>query len=430
MSNRRTAMNKYIKKCLIVYVSLALILVGMAGVSYAITASDADGYVTRSEFATDMTYLQTKLDEKESSLLGKINKYRSTDIKFITWDSPDKYYEVGTSNRFSGYHTGGNFFPRKKAATSSNYMYSYGLYNNMYQRGTTNYRTDINIYRLWNGNYFICPSLGSKESLSDDSAIEYYDLRTYAVPVEDLPGWYMVMGTFYQEYSYLRLIFSLVKLDASVPMPSNSELLNIYNTSHTIRLKKDLWDYCGDYTPKLTTTPTTITASSTYAYNTNWTGPLCPTWITGNRSGSSGTDSCVWTGVVDKDTGDYILTFNHVRPVSAYYQDIWYDYSGTNCLICRFLPKDNVEYMMGPMSTTSLNYAPSSTSQTSSQMAIPDARYIGTGLQDDPSWEHEIVECVNGIKYWHAVRRAENTRKSTVKTPFGLSFHCSLPIVY
>ena len=51
-------MNKYIKKCLIVYTSLALILVGMAGAAYAVTASDADKYVTRSQFATDMAYLQ------------------------------------------------------------------------------------------------------------------------------------------------------------------------------------------------------------------------------------------------------------------------------------------------------------------------------------------------------------------------------------
>ena len=34
-------MNKYIKKCLVIYSSLALILVGMVGVTYAITATDA-----------------------------------------------------------------------------------------------------------------------------------------------------------------------------------------------------------------------------------------------------------------------------------------------------------------------------------------------------------------------------------------------------
>ena len=81
-------MSKYLKKCLIIYTSLALILVGMAGATYAITATDADQYVTRSEYSVDMSYIQLKLDEKESSLLGIINKYRSTDIKLTTFDTP------------------------------------------------------------------------------------------------------------------------------------------------------------------------------------------------------------------------------------------------------------------------------------------------------------------------------------------------------
>ena len=61
-------MNKYIKKCLVIYSALALILVGMVGVTYAITATDADQYVTRSQYAVDMAHLQNKLDEQEAGL--------------------------------------------------------------------------------------------------------------------------------------------------------------------------------------------------------------------------------------------------------------------------------------------------------------------------------------------------------------------------
>ena len=88
-------MNRYVKKTLMIYITLALVLIGMASVSYAVTAADAYSYVTRSEYATKMSELQQMLDEKESSLMGLINKYRTTDIKFVTFDSPDKY---NTSN--------------------------------------------------------------------------------------------------------------------------------------------------------------------------------------------------------------------------------------------------------------------------------------------------------------------------------------------
>lgn len=64
-------MNKYIKKCIIIYTSLALILMGMAGVTYAITATDADQYVTRSQYAVDMAHLQNKLDEQEAGLIDR-----------------------------------------------------------------------------------------------------------------------------------------------------------------------------------------------------------------------------------------------------------------------------------------------------------------------------------------------------------------------
>ena len=103
-------MNKYIKKYLVAYISLAVIMCGMVGAAYAITAADAYSYVTRSEYATDMSYLQSKLDETESTLMGQINRYRSTDVKFVTWDTPTKY---DTSAADGGYHNGGNYNVRK-----------------------------------------------------------------------------------------------------------------------------------------------------------------------------------------------------------------------------------------------------------------------------------------------------------------------------
>ncbi len=92
--------------------SLTLILVGMAFSAYAITATDADQYITRSQYSVYISELSTLLDETESNLLGKINKYRTTDVKFVTWDTPNKYYN--TQGGDGGYHTGGNYFPKKR----------------------------------------------------------------------------------------------------------------------------------------------------------------------------------------------------------------------------------------------------------------------------------------------------------------------------
>ena len=105
-------MNNYIKKCLIVYISLATVLFGMVGVTYAITATEADQYVTRSQYAVDMAYLQNKLDEAEAGLLGNINKYRATNVKFVTYDTTTVKNEQ--KNEFKIYvtgYTGGNYFP-------------------------------------------------------------------------------------------------------------------------------------------------------------------------------------------------------------------------------------------------------------------------------------------------------------------------------
>ncbi len=61
-------MNRHIKRYLVVYIALVLALVGITGVTYAITSTDADQYVTRSEYAVDMAHLQSKLESAEAGL--------------------------------------------------------------------------------------------------------------------------------------------------------------------------------------------------------------------------------------------------------------------------------------------------------------------------------------------------------------------------
>ena len=213
-------MNKYIKKCLIVYTTLALVLIGMAGVSYAITATDANRYLTRSQFATDMNHLQILLDEKESGLMGQINKYRSTDVKFVTYDSPTHYNSAASlrdNDPYSaGYHTGGNYFP------------------------------------LWDGDYFIGKNLFYQDEASTNPNT-YEQCVNFAIPAENYPGWYMVL---YIRNVDSRTMYrgSLVKLDPNVPMPDSAGLQTMTNSELIFRLKKDLFIYTADNTSKITNT--------------------------------------------------------------------------------------------------------------------------------------------------------------------------------
>lgn len=415
-------MNKYIRKCLLVYISMTIILCGMVGITYAITSTDADQYVTRSQYATDMQALQLELDEAEAGLLGKINRYRTTDIKFVTFDTPDKQY-VPTNNFYTGRHMGGNYFPRQKVGTTSGSMYTWGIYDNMYYRGQNNHRTPLELHRLWNGNYFISPALGYKESISNDSATEYNAKVMCALPLEDLPGWYLVLGAHHQQYYYIGWDIALVKLDPKVPMPDSSQAADITRAWHTVRLKKDLWDYCGDNTTKLTTTESTQSCTYNIYTNMSWMGPLIPSSITSVTS--STTQTVTWKGVVDESTGDFILKFQQMYPVCPSNGGRVYRYSGANSMIGRFIPKDNVEYLMSSPGS-SLIYAENG---GNSILGVPEAQYIGTGQADDPAWEYEFVDCVNGIKYWHAMRKSSPTSLGT-KYALTHRIHYSLPIVY
>ena len=126
----------YMQKCLIIYTSLALILVGMAGATYAITATDADQYVTRSQYAVDMAYLQNKLDEAEAGLLVNINRFRSTDVKMVTWDTPTRqaaasgssYYNQGKTSDLNGYSIDENgYLQRPKYSVPYVFVFLFSL---------------------------------------------------------------------------------------------------------------------------------------------------------------------------------------------------------------------------------------------------------------------------------------------------------------
>ena len=416
-------MNKYIRKCLIVYVSLAIILCGMVGVTYAITASDADQYVTRSQFATDMTNLQLQIDEKESSIMGDINRYRATDIKFSTFDTPDKTYNGSDSSYAHGYYNGGNWFPRK--FKSGKTQYGWGMYDSLYDKQQSNRRNNLMLYRLWNGNYFISQALSGKESLSNDSAVEYWVQSKCAVPLEDLPGWYVTLGYDYNNSSVARNWMALVKLDPTVPMPDNAGISAIQNGEHTIRFKKDLWQYNSDQTQSsraLTTTVQTYTVSTAYYQNQGYMGALIPAYLNNRTSG--GTAGVTWKGWLDPDTGDYMVSFKGMSPCCNYHGDIVWRNDNANQLTTRFIPRDNVEYMMGPAGSV-LQY---DRRQAEYARWAPDPRFIGTGHVNDRGWTHEFVDCVNGIKYYHA--KYQPFINTDNVNSYNQIQHYSLPIVY
>lgn len=396
-------MNKYIKKCLVIYSALALMLVGMVGVTYAITATDADNYVTRSQYAVDMAHLQNKLDEKEAGLMGTLNRYRSTDVKFVTYDTPTKY--CNSTDSRGGYYNGGNYWPHKPMANTAQYLFSprtagitdiksngtYGLYQ---------------LYRLYNGNYMFSKVLTYYPENSTGNL--YVPCVIYALPVENFSGWYLINRLMRNAGNYIRTQTSLVRLDQNSPYSE----LDLYNKTIRVRFKSEFFTP-GTYNSALPVTGTR-TISTHYWENVNYMHPfLAHHDLNIAQTNSS---NITYNTRLESETGDYIVELTGVLPwTGPNYVNREYNLTGDNYYpASRLIPKDNVEYVISPQGP-----------YVGAQM-YPDPEYIGTGNSDDRYWRHEFVDCVNGIKYWHAVRSPDfHTANDNIGT-----FHCCLPILY
>lgn len=406
-------MNKYIKKCLMVYISLALLLVGMAGVTYAITSTDADQYITRSQFSVYMSELQLKLDEAESSVMGKLNKFRSTDVKFVTYNTPLKYKNTGSV--YDGPYNGGNLFPIYRT-TSSNTVYPWSPTTNIItnMKSASSYATPISLYRLWNGNYLITNMCFYNGEGS--TPVYYWSLPKFAVPVENLPGWYLIIGIINQVNDWrCDELCALVKLDPSVSMDQYTQA-QIQNMDLKIRMKKDLFQYQSAATPKYPYSTTTNTAYMAHTGEYASMSALIGEW----RSNFSfpNSSSLQINGSIDPDTGDYITRIKGMRPSIRGLYIYYLNDSGKG--INRFIPTDNVEY---------LGYTPIYRETGGGSYGFPSLGYMGTGQANDPYWTYEIVDCVNGIQYWHAAPKFEKTQYNGVANPL-YRMHHSIPIVY
>ena len=412
-------MNKYIRKCLIVYVSLATILCGMVGVTYAITATDADQYVTRSQYAVDMAHLQNKLDEQEAGLMGNINKYRSTDVKFVTYDTPTNYNSTSSSSNMytGGYHNGGNYYPRKRFNNSGT-QYAWGLTNARSDLRTSGNYNYYFMSRLYNGNYYI--GRAKYTSGSDDSYC-YYDGYKYALPIENLPGYYFVFTYLYHD-NIARVFYSVYKLDPSAPEVASS---TISSTALQLRFKKEFFISTADSQPLPTNTTKSSETSVNVSYDDNnrWSPTLGFRYE--DNSARTGSVTQYVTKWLDPETGDYMATIRNVVPCQPGNNDRGYFIGTANFLACILLPSDNVEYMTGDFHGTpmTIDY------NINLMQGYPDARYIGTGTGADAQWNYEFVDCVNGIKYWHAYNTPSKTPINGVNA-LGYRIHFSLPILY
>ncbi len=407
-------MNKYIKKCLLVYISMAIVLFSMVGVAYAITANDANRYLTRSQYSVEMSYLQQKLDEAEAGLIGNINRYRSTDVKFVTFDTPD-YQQLNASQNYgNGYYNGGNFFPRPRTTNISGAQrYYWGrmdAWGNQYHAA----HKVLYIFRLYDGNYFVTTPMYVRTSLdSSASASEYYTGVNFAVPVENYPGWYIV---FYLEWvlnAYVGYRISITRLDYSVPYsegPTSTSTLKF-------RFKKDLFRYCSDNVSRLTTSVQTANVGYSFFSNNAYNNAFTRTSEYGSAP-SSTTMTC--TGQVDPETGDYLFTLRNTRPDSqtAYYKT--HELSSTNFYFTRFIPVDNVEYVCGGYQNREASVSVGHSYNCPHPCPDAVANYY-------KNYGAEFVDCVNGIKYWHAWEKSA-AEGSTRSKP--IRWHYSLPIVY
>jgi hypothetical protein len=423
-------MNKCIKKSLIIYISLTLVLIGMTGAAYAITAVDAGRYITRSEFATDMSYLQTKLEEKESSLLGEINRLRSTDVKFVTWDTPNKYKTGNTSG--AGYHNGGNYFVRPRPNSNGGTQYGWGINTNGGSTYEGKYPTaqTLNIYRLYNGNYYVTPNLAYDQEASTNN-VYYYPGVNFAVPIENLPGWYMVICILYVNSNGINLgRFALVKLDTSIPYPTTAdEYLAIKNKPLIMRFKKDMFvlareDNTGIFSKDR--------KQASQGFNRYIGNDYATAFVRTQASNITATDTQTVTIAhwLDPATGDFMQEIKGMdanvpagTPGGTGGASVSYRFTRGDAFgMSNIIPRDNVEYVSG----ANVYYE-----YTNPGSGIPVSGTIGTRDTRDAYWDYEFVDCVNGLKYWHARKRAATEMPAGVSvTPTGTAANYSLPIVY
>lgn len=420
-------MNRHIKRYLVVYIALVLALVGITGVTYAITSTDADQYVTRSEYAVDMAHLQSKLESAEAGLLDNINRYRSTNVKFVMWDTPNKYATTSYNN---GVHNGGNYFPRPGG--NGNWMYPFGFRgSNGRQDKKNGAYTNYEMYRVWNGDYFVTKAMAH----SDDSTnpFESYPLSSYAVPLDSHPGWYLVVKIRAIVNSGAVPLFFVAKLDpnSTTPRPATNQKV-------TARFRKEFFIKSGVSAPTITTNKVTNTYNCPYYDGEKYfNGPFADSFFSGTSYESqTGNISITSESWVDAETGDYMLSLTPSGNYSiacglngsTYYNYLFHWNSLNNATFVCIIPKDNVEYMCG---NTRGMVAAYGGRVHGGKWGVIDAARIGTKVGTDAFWEYEFVDCDNGIKYWHAYRPATKTIPSGGQgAPFGYTIHYSLPIVY
>lgn len=407
-------MNNYIKKCLTIYITLALILIGMASISYAITATDADKYLTRSEYAVDIAHLQSMLEAQEAGLMEDINRYRKTDIKFVTYDTPD-YQQISGGNAYEkGYYNGGNFFPRPRtsAATGSHRWYwgRMDAWDNQPHAAHKN----LSIFRLWNGNYLLTTPMFYRTSTSTStSAIEFYSGVNFAVPIENFPGFYVVFYLERTTNSYACYRIAFTRLDWSVPYSKAP----VIGDTMKFRFKKDKFVYVSDTVTKLTTTEQKNTNIATNVFQNN---AFNTAFTRTSRSDQSTVGiSMTCTGQVDPKTGDYLFTIsgNH-RPDTETSCFRTHELTSANFFFTRFIPSDNVEYVCAG------NNYNESNANSGSAYVVPSPIPVHNMLRD---YGYEFVDCENGIRYWHCWQKSK-AEGSGLNRP--LRWHYSLPIVY
>ena len=117
-------------------------------------------------------------------------------------------------------------------------------------------------------------------------------------------------------------------------------------------------------------------------------------------------------------------------PSTSYRTYYMYINNQAGGVISGLIPSDNVEYMMGP-----LHYSISSEmGENSGNVDVnwfPSPRYIGVpNMYSNDAFDIEIVDGVNGIKYWHCYKRPSKETINSTHMNTIMGWHYSLPIVY
>ena len=264
--------------------------------------------------------------------------------------------------------------------------------------------------------------------MGSEDSFGHYSTVNFAIPCENLPGWYLECRHVYQNASYNQYLISLVKLDPNVPYGDSAERVRIRDSWLQFRFKKEFFKYTSTTIAPLTPTKLNWSGTVSRYYNQSYCAPFSYSLRNNETTNNETVNMNSW---LDEATGDYMCEIKGLYINCPGYNTATMSFSMANSVFGKLIVSDNVEYVCG--NTYGYLYTATGGDGTA-RGSFPPPCYIGygPGSYGDGYWQYEFVDGVNGIKYWHAYKKGGNSRPTgeTKNIYSPIAVHYNIPILY